>query len=452
MGRLDACGAIPCNQRQQSVKLAEPNMHERLHNMNPALAVAHVAASDGLVLISLVDEIYVSMAVNFYLTSLRPFDIRNYLFFTLQNDTCKKVQEHHPINCVHYRPANYRKDDEDSGIFGSAGFLAKMNARTDLIVDILAMGYSVLHTDVDVIYLKNPLKYIDCKRGSCDIAALMDGLNSSLPDHRMQLNAGFILLHPSALPVYRQMQLLVANKTTLNDQLQLREVLKTTQNIRVRKLPTDKFLCGRFYYEERRRNYADSMAPCPGCIVVHNNWIVSMEAKMYRAKELHQWVVDDDEYYSSTTRKYFTYDNSAYEPPTVQQQIGFLKLAITISSILNRTLILPKFYCEPKIECALNHFIRIRNLDSALAGRYREHSFLIRHLVPREVRYSVYQQNVFPENITDTILWQRFNNITHPILKFRTLEFDVIFDDAHRQRVHETLISDAIFEGSYINE
>ena len=49
--------------------------------------------------------------------------------------------------------------------------------------------------------------------------------------------------------------------------------------------------------------------PCRECVIVHNNWMVGGDAKVYRFKEHGQWLVDKDGYYSSHDRKYLVYDN-----------------------------------------------------------------------------------------------------------------------------------------------
>ena len=37
-------------------------------------------------------------------------------------------------------------------------FLRKMNIRTYMILDALRLGYSVLHTDLDMYFMKNPFE------------------------------------------------------------------------------------------------------------------------------------------------------------------------------------------------------------------------------------------------------------------------------------------------------
>ena len=68
----------------------------------------------------------------------------------------------------------------------------------------------------------------------------------------------------------------------------------------VQVLNTRLFPCGMLYYEKpkRRMFYFDN--PCNECVVMHNNWIVGGEAKVYRFKEHASWFVDKEGYYTST--------------------------------------------------------------------------------------------------------------------------------------------------------
>ena len=43
--------------------------------------------------------------------------------------------------------------------------------------------------------------------------------------------------------------------------------------------------------------------------VVHNNWIVTKSAKIYRFKETGLWSYDHQGYFSNKTNKYLTYNN-----------------------------------------------------------------------------------------------------------------------------------------------
>ena len=75
----------------------------------------------------------------------------------------------------------------------------------------------------------------------------------------------------------------------------------------------ERYMCGLDYFENGRRLFAkeddvinnnnrtmtSSAMSSLDVMVVHNNWIVSREAKVYRFKEHLMWQVDNDRYYRS---------------------------------------------------------------------------------------------------------------------------------------------------------
>ena len=206
------------------------------------------------------------MAINFYLTSIAIHNIQNYLILTMHNNTCKSLLGFHPIKCFQYRGGIHGTAQASN--FESKDFIAKMHVRTYMIIEALQFGYSVLHSDIDVIFMKNPFDYINCKKEECDLTALLDGHS---------LNAGFLFIHPSAITVYKCMAHLAAIYPSENDQIQLnksvKKHVKKYKTLKVKRLPVEQFMCGKFFYDEGRRYFADTMRPCPECVVVHNNWI-----------------------------------------------------------------------------------------------------------------------------------------------------------------------------------
>ena len=86
---------------------------------------------------------------------------------------------------------------------------------------------------------------------------------------------------------------------------------------------------------------------CPKCVVFHNNWIVSKEAKIYRFKETNMWFLDDDRYYSDENRKYLLYYNPIITKPPKgfnvrEAKTSALRNGFMMAEILNRTLIIPR--------------------------------------------------------------------------------------------------------------
>ena len=391
-------------------------------------ALQDVSYKNRTVLLSLVDEGFVTMAINFYLTSIKPHKIENYLILTMHNETCRKLAVY-KINCFKYRdcPGGHKSDE-----VGTPQFIEKMNVRTDMMIEALQAGISVLHSDTDVIFMKSPFYHIPCKVGQCDLAALKDYYH---------FNAGFLYANPSALSVYTSMKELSLKDPTMNDQVQLNRVIGPrieNKTIRFVALSEAQFQSGKLFYADGRRVYADSMKACSQCVVVHNNWIVGLENKIYRAKELHQWLVNYNRYYTNTTRKYITYNNT--KPYTKKNQIMALQSALAAGRVLNRTVILPKIYCNETIECGLNSLARMKTFDPVFSGKYREHSFLTHPLVPSAVKKSVKKTSVKQKELTDKDVMESFGGFNESVLALEHANFTVTFSDREKHKTFEGLI------------
>ena len=400
-------------------------------------AIEKVASPRKEVLLTLIDTGFLPMVVNFFLTSIKPLGITNYLILTMNPRTCGQLEKF-PINCFQYR--NFTQKEGHTSEFGSKDFLAKMNIRTDMILEALHAGFSVLHSDVDMLFFKDPFASIPCPQETCDMAVLWDAV---------VYNAGFLFINPTntSKRVYQSMTMLARKNPGMDDQLQLnkiieQELLNEDNNANIIKLPPKQFKCGKSYYEDPKRYFADTMSPCNECIVAHNNWIVSMEAKVYRVKELHQWVNDEGGYYTNTTLKYLTYQNPITKAIR-KDEIEALQSALQVASILNRTVILPRFH-QKQGEVPLISFLRLSNFDKQF--QYRESSFLTHPLVPDIIKQSVFgpvlikchasKYLLASVNISQTIIQyesssangmnetevlQKFGHITHSVLSFHSM-------------------------------
>jgi len=234
-----------------------------------------------------------------------------------------------------------------------------------------------------------------------DIAALFDAHD---------LNAGFLVIRPSSEA--RQLYMLSRRLTSrrVNDQGALNKAVKIMKRhrkkngyLRVKGFDRKRFINGAVYFEMygnmfRNLSYSCSqiynISNCP--LVVHNNWIVSKEAKVYRFREYLMWLYDgENQYYSSETRKYITYTNpmpafASSARNVTEAELSDLKTALVIGRFLNRVVILPRFHCGiPHVHCILNSIIHLKTFDSIFSGRYRESSFLRHPKVPNSVKQGV---------------------------------------------------------------
>jgi len=223
--------------------------------------------------------------------------------------------------------------------------------------------------------------------------------------------------------------------------------------LKVTSLDEDRFVNGRVYFAKPQRWLPSQRQKCVRkkdntcAVVVHNNWIVSKAAKIYRFREHLMWMYDgDDEYYTSNTRLYLTYINQqkylfragrSGDKPAVakQSELSALRTAMTIGYVLNRTVILPKFHNgSESAERLLSDVLPIKRFDEYLSGHYRESSFLFHPKVPANVKSGLSEQvltakfdNSFsppPHVLYDVDIFRHFSNLRDRVLVFRDL-YDV---------------------------
>ena len=123
-------------------------------------ALVRHASPDRYIILALVDSAFVDMAINLYETSLRPNAIDNFLFVGVGRRVCELMNAPtlpNVLPCYHY------VDDVAAGqasVYMSSDFIRKMNIRTDMIIEALNAGFTVVHTDLDVFFFRNPLPHL----------------------------------------------------------------------------------------------------------------------------------------------------------------------------------------------------------------------------------------------------------------------------------------------------
>ena len=352
-----------------------------------------VASPEGIVILALVDKTYIDMATNFYETSIKPLHISNMLFISLSKSTCLPLVEK-GLECFAY--SEHDPAEEVDAAFGSDIFKHKMNVRASFIIDALKWNYKILLTDLDIVYFKNPLPYFTCT--DCDMECLEDGSMDNL-------NAGFLFMRPTkmAMSTYQLRVQLTDQYKQKTDQMLFNMALKQlTGKVKVRALPRDSFPCGKFYFEYQGRHFTNNI-PCETCVVVHNNWIVGKDAKVYRFKENNLWLYDENQYYSNEKAKFLMYDNPVIfhysflwklmfwrkNNANLEHEIRALRNALAIGQILKRIVVLPKFHDYLGNEVSLLSLVYLSNFDKTFHGLYREHSFPSNPKVPNNIKEAV---------------------------------------------------------------
>ena len=103
------------------------------------------------------DNSFTDMAMNLYLSSFKRFNISNFLFVGGGKYACEKLHRQN-VQCLDFWDD---PDSNQSNNYGSKEFIRKMNIRTEMILQALRLNYSVLHTDLDVVFLKDPMPEIE---------------------------------------------------------------------------------------------------------------------------------------------------------------------------------------------------------------------------------------------------------------------------------------------------
>jgi len=224
---------------------------------------------------------------------------------------------------------------------------------------------------------------------------------AAMPDKGM-FNCGFIIVKPTAvnIKVYKLVVNFSYKTRKLNDQQILNKVVRGyRRENKAAFLSKRLYMDGLLYFLRMNRPLPWTNDPCSAVnkticsvLVVHNNWIITREAKIYRFREHFMWSYDGkDAYYSSQSRNYIMYTNP--DPYNISRQdlrdsqLSSLVKALALGYLLNRTVILPKFYCSTMGHtCPLHSHIRMVNFDNVFDGKYRESNFLLHAKVPDDVK------------------------------------------------------------------
>ena len=381
------------NPSRQEHAVENTKTSEELSIYNSYLdALSYRANSNGEIILVSTDYGYIQMALNLYLTSLQKLNLSNYLFVTSNNDAAATLEQN---GVAHFKMVE-DKDGKKASKYGSPAFKRKTHIKTKIVHEALMYGFTVLFTDVDIVFLKDPFSYLKCS--SCDIQMQSDTHAGG--------NSGFYLARPSraAISLHRVALETAALRPELSNQKVLNQAITQMvkqDTLKIKILSLDQFPNGNTYFEHGHRMFFGEN-PCKSCVTIHNNCIVSAAAKIYRFKEHLLWKVDTNGYYSNQNAKYMIYENPIDLGNTTRgAEREALKAALIISHLLGRILILPTFHCyNCKSEscklppgslsfsphCSLNTHFRITTFDASFA--YREHVFLLHPFVPKKVLQS----------------------------------------------------------------
>ena len=336
-------------------------------------------SDESFIIVSFLDESYIDVALNFYENNILKHNIQNFMFVSQSRTSCEVLFKQN-ILCVLYEE---KVLDLQFAEYKSSKFRQRMNVRAAMLMKLLDNDISVLLTDSDIVYFKDPRGYLLDKCDGADICAQQDGKGT--------INAGFILLRPTKLTkqVLQRRIELAGDVNTPTDQEALNQAVKEFEDLKLVKLDDVLLQNGKDFFEINQHYFSKVDDEPSDLIIMHNNYIVSRSAKIYRFKEIMRWHYDEEQYYSNPNTKYLLYENPevGFWYSQRRREKNALHNALAIADILNRTLILPAFKC-PEFSvygCPFNMKYNVQDLDMVYQNKYREHVFLNNPKVPSSV-------------------------------------------------------------------
>ncbi|XP_041479219.1 UDP-D-xylose:L-fucose alpha-1,3-D-xylosyltransferase 3-like [Lytechinus variegatus] len=169
--------------------------------------------------------------------------------------------------------------------FGSRDYIRLVNKRPSYILSYLEKGVDVLFSDVDTVWLKNPLSFFT---GDYDLYIGRDIYdNPKAPDVAC---AGFVYYSATNATIDLLLKWIrsIHDRPGVPDQELLNHWLRnhaTRQTLNVKYLDQRQFPNGNDYFNAKWRMKNADVEP----IVVHNNWIKGHDVKIKRFKNVSLW-------------------------------------------------------------------------------------------------------------------------------------------------------------------
>ena len=205
---------------------------------------------------------------------------------------------------------------------GTAAYARLMHLKARPALDALRLGYNVLFTDTDVVWLRNPLAELRAAYGGAMADGSVDLLIQSDHDesndaactehsecrrshwcrekptyvngneHKCEVEVcgGFWWLRASAAGealldgMFAQMEVMRKQDERIGEQPVLNFVLHRTPGLRWRVLPRDEYPNGASYFVRRKW-------PAALPVIVHNNWLAGYKKKRARFERHGMWLL-----------------------------------------------------------------------------------------------------------------------------------------------------------------
>ena len=393
-------------------------------------------AEDNVVMVTWANHHYHDFVRN-WVRNVRNCGVRNFMVGAMDNELLEKlIEDEVPTFAMQSGLTT-----EDFG-WGTENFHKMGRKKIELIYLFTKMGFDILVSDVDTVWLRNPLPYM-AKYPNADVLTSSDHLSNTAEGEGLEnpnkahsaANIGIMLLRHTAKELAKEWVDVLEKDDKVWDQNVFNDLyrrsggpsVKDDKNLvtgydgklKVGVLPVSMFASGHTYFVQRMHEKV-GLDP----YVVHATFQYSgTEGKRHRMREALLWE-DAPEYYdppagllafAPDVPKTLLDNSQSVEGhfDLVNHQILQVRSALQVAQKLGRVLVMPKLYCGfdrwwaphkgtipgsdttlPYL-CPMDHVFEvetwIREQPVEEAGPhidFREYSFFQNHLVPSSVKDS----------------------------------------------------------------
>ena len=421
----------PTSEQKSTAKYVKPKSTKAEDNQLTAELVRQYAI-DNVVMVTWANHHYHDFVRNWVL-NVRKCDVSNFLVGSMDNELLEKlIADEVPTFAMQSGMTT-----QDFG-WGTQNFHKMGRKKIELIYLFTKMGFDILVSDVDTVWMKNPMPYM-ARYPSADILTSSDHLSHTTKSDGLEnpaiayspANIGIMLLRHTAKDLAKEWVEVLEKDDKIWDQNAFNDLYRRGArgspdgdnlmlgykgNLRIGILPVSIFASGHTFFVQKMYEKL-KLEP----YVVHATFQFSgTEGKRHRMREALLW--QDEPAYYDPAGGLLTFTPDIPEEllrssgtvdghfKLVNHQLLQIRNALAISQQLGRTLVMPKLWCgfdrwwaphhgklpgsetELPFMCPMDHIFEVetwlRPMDEKEAGpniAFREHSFLNNPSVPKNV-------------------------------------------------------------------
>lgn len=263
----------------------------------------HVADEYGLVVLTASTFPYHTLLMNL-VCILRTLSVNNLLIAAFDDDTYRFafVRGLAVFQAVPDMTVNTSSPETTECAYGSICFRRVTKRKSRTVLNILKKGYHVLWTDVDVVWMKNPIAELINSYGAGVLAVQGNAPTRSEPANgSLRINSGFYLARSDNKTIDAFESITRhANVSNKSEQPSFYVVLcgakgefrvgdtacvEPATGLRTEFLPMRQYANGAFL---NSTNVADT-----NLVILHNNWVKGLERKVARLRKRRLWFIAD---------------------------------------------------------------------------------------------------------------------------------------------------------------